>query len=354
MGRGYNPGPRLYFRRFILRLSVGRNPRMNPMQPISPQSREISVANPISPALERVKAMLFQPFDLGRWFVIGFCAWLAFLGESGGGGLNFHFPGGGGGHGKGLREGFEQARSFVLDNLYWIVPVAIGVLITAIVWGLVVTWLSSRGKFMFLHCVARNTAEVAQPWTKYSRVGNSLFCFRVVLGLIGLMVCAPVVALAVVLLVGMCSSHNWNGPGILGLIGLGLGLILIAVVFAIIRKLTMDFVVPIMFLRGKKCLDAWREFRELAVPNFGHFLLYLLFQIVLSMVIGMLVLAFVVVTCCFCCLLLLPYIGTVVMLPVLVFERAYPLYYLAQYGPAYDVFAVYEPPTPPASAAAAA
>jgi hypothetical protein len=33
-------------------------------------------------------------------------------------------------------------------------------------------------------------------------------------------------------------------------------------------------------------------------------------------------------------------------LPVLVFKRAYALYYLAQYGPQYDVFPA--PPTPQA------
>ena len=57
---------------------------MNPIQPVTTRPREISVAEPVSPALERVKLMLFQPFDLGKWFVIGFCAWLAFLGEGGG------------------------------------------------------------------------------------------------------------------------------------------------------------------------------------------------------------------------------------------------------------------------------
>jgi hypothetical protein len=32
------------------------------------------------------------------------------------------------------------------------------------------------------------------------------------------------------------------------------------------------------------------------------------------------------------------------LLPVLIFKRAYPLYFLAQFGPEYDVF----PPVPPA------
>jgi hypothetical protein len=54
--------------------------------PVTNSHREISVTEPVSPALERVKTMLFKPFDLGKWFTIGFCAWLAFLGESGGGG----------------------------------------------------------------------------------------------------------------------------------------------------------------------------------------------------------------------------------------------------------------------------
>jgi hypothetical protein len=44
--------------------------------------------------------------------------------------------------------------------------------------------------------------------------------------------------------------------------------------------------------------------------------------------------------------MLLPFVGTVLLLPVLVFKRAYPLYYLAQFGPQYDLFPV--PPALPA------
>ena len=45
---------------------------------------QISVTTPISHAIDRVKQVLFNPFDLGKWFTIGFCAWLAGLGESAG------------------------------------------------------------------------------------------------------------------------------------------------------------------------------------------------------------------------------------------------------------------------------
>jgi hypothetical protein len=37
--------------------------------------------------------------------------------------------------------------------------------------------------------------------------------------------------------------------------------------------------------------------------------------------------------------LAIPYLGTVLYLPVLIFHRAYSLYYLAQFGPEYDLFA---------------
>lgn len=43
----------------------------------------VSVIDPISPAIERVKLMLFRPFDLQKWLIIGFCAWLAYLGRRG-------------------------------------------------------------------------------------------------------------------------------------------------------------------------------------------------------------------------------------------------------------------------------
>jgi hypothetical protein len=62
------------------------------------------------------------------------------------------------------------------------------------------------------------------------------------------------------------------------------------------------------------------------------------------MAIGIIVLLAILATCCIAgCLMLLPFIGTVLLLPVLVFKRAYSLYYLAQYGSQYDVFLV--PPT---------
>ena len=112
----------------------------------------------------------------------------------------------------------------------------------------------------------------------------------------------------------------------------------VGMIFLLIRKFTMDFVVPIMYLRGNRCLEAWREFRPLLSANVGNFALYILFQIAISIVLGMMVLAILIVCCILCCFLMIPYVGAVVLLPITMFKRAYSLYYLAQYGPSYNVF----------------
>jgi len=316
------------------------------IQPLSTPPREISVTEPLALAYEWVKQMLFQPFDLAKWFTIGFCAWLAGLGESGGGGNFNGFNGGnheaknGGQPLEEFRHFYHQASDYVVANLYWIVPVAIGAGLFLLALWLVVLWLNSRGKFMLLHCVALNRAEVEVPWCKFANAANSLLRFRIGLGLIGMVVMLPLIGFTALVILRMVLRGEADVAGVMTAVGLVLALILVSLVFAIIHKFLVDFVVPIMFLRGGSCLAAWREFLALLAGNAGNFMLYILFQIVLTMAIGAMVLLAVLVTCCIAgCLLLLPFLGTVLLLPVLVFKRAYPLYYLAQYGPQYDAFA---------------
>src|SRR5439155_25767137 len=99
-----------------------------------------------------------------------------------------------------------------------------------------------------------------------------------------------------------------------------------------------DFVVPIQFARGGACREGWRILLALLSQNVGPFILYFLFQIVLAIAIFALVLMVVLVTCCIAgCLFAIPYLGTVFLLPILVFTRAYSIYYLAQFGKEYDV-----------------
>ncbi|MHC4808721.1 MAG: DUF7544 domain-containing protein, partial [Planctomycetota bacterium] len=261
------------------------------------QQLNISVIDPIGPTFERVKTILFKPFDLGKWFVIGFCAWLAYLGKGGGGGGSPNFRGGGE-----PDEVFHTAKEFVLANLHWIAPVAVIAVLVGIILWLVLTWLSSRGRFMFLHCVAKNKGEVKIPWAKFRQHANSLFLFRIVLGLIGFVAIGLPLLIAGLLLFMTIAGNGPHVVPVLGfvIIGLIIGLIVfaISIAFILVHKFTMDFVVPIMFLRTTSCTSGWREFLGLLSLNKARFALYILFQIVIAIAIGAIILAAVCVTCC--------------------------------------------------------
>jgi hypothetical protein len=286
-----------------------------------------------------VKVALFRPFDAGRWLTIGFCAWLAMLGQGGGGG-----GGGGGNYGGGgrhhggheLRHGLRQAWEWIQDNLYWLLPVVVGlVLIGLLIWALI-TWLSSRGQFMFLHCVATNRAEIRVPWRNYARQANSLFWFRLGLGLISFVIIVPAVIAAIVMILTMVANEAVHAPLLLGTLGAIGAAVLFGILFALIEKFTLDFVVPIMALRTRSWRQAWGEFSGVLSAHKFSFLVYILFQIVLAIVVGIGIFALVIMTCCIAgCLLAIPFVGTLLLLPVLVFDRAYSLYYLEQFGDAY-------------------
>jgi hypothetical protein len=322
------------------------------------EQSHVSVVEPLTPAIERVKTVLFRPFNLGKWFVIGFCAWLAELGRPRGGNGS-----GGGGDGEGpsfrggppdLEEMAEKARDWLADariyveaNLHWIVPLAIVVAVAAIIVWVLVTWLSSRGRFMFLHCVVENKGEVTVPWSKFGRHANSLFVFRIVLGLIKFVVVAVAIFAGILLFAGAAMAGS-GAAAVVIVVAVFVSMIALGIVLFLIQKFTTDFVVPIMSLRTASCTAAWREFLAVLSANTGRFTLYMLFQIAIWFVIGTIIVGIACITCCCaCCIIGIPYVGTVLLLPILVFQRSYSLYYLRQYGPAFDIFGSVEPVATP-------
>src|SRR5947209_19593270 len=57
---------------------------------VNESAAKIEIFKPLDEAFELMKKILFQPFDLKKWFIIGFAAWLANLG-GGGGGFNYRY-----------------------------------------------------------------------------------------------------------------------------------------------------------------------------------------------------------------------------------------------------------------------
>ncbi|HAB18616.1 MAG TPA: hypothetical protein PLX89_17450 [Verrucomicrobiota bacterium] len=317
---------------------------MNP----SPRPVRVSVIDPISPAIERVKHVLFRPFDLKRWFIIGFSAFLATLGESAGGGN----PGGMGSSNRqnqnSFNEVWDQAVTYVNNNLAWLIPVAVLLLMVMVAAFLLVLWLSSRGRFMFLDNVATNQAEVVRPWNQFRGPANSLFRFRLGLILLGFLLTLPFLGIAAASTFNMLRSDAATAIGVTVAVTTFAVALLLGIALLIVGKFTTDFAIPVMWRRATDWRTGWREFGRLLRANVGRFVLYLLFYIVVAIAIGALILAVVLLTCCVAgCILAIPYLGTVFALPIHVFLRSYSAYYLAQYGPEFDVFQTGNPGATP-------
>ena len=292
-----------------------------------------SVIEPISPAIEHTKRVLFDPFDFGKWLRLGFCAFLMGLGEGGGGGSS-----GGQATARFGHAESEPVLQWVRENVPLVVAIVVGVVLVGFLIGLLVTWLSSRGHFMFLDGVVRNRGSVVEPWREYRREGNSFFLFRVCLGLIGFAV--------VLVILALCGAIAWpaiqgEAPDAIILVAVLLAVVLFvpfALVMGFIGTLLGDFVKPIMYLRRISVREAWREFYDgMFAGRAGTFVLYFLFKILIGMAVGAMAMA---VVCMTCCIVVIPYVGSVILLPLLVFLQAYPLYFIQQFGPKWQIIPI--------------
>lgn len=114
-----------------------------------------------------------------------------------------------------------------------------------------------------------------------------------------------------------------------------------------IASVLADFVVPIMYVQKMDAGTAVRRFwRGLLARHFSSFVLFYLCKLGLAILGG---LAAVLVVVSTCCLAAIPYLSSVILLPLSVFFRSYSLFFLAQFGPEWDALrAAAEPPPEPA------
>ena len=314
----------------------------------------ISVTDPIDPAIRRAKYITFQPFDLGKWFVLGFIAFLANLGEggSGGGNFNFNLPRGGPARlpAPPGRPPIPSPPDFFSETWSWInanLPAAIMLGVLVVVFGvtiwLLMLWLSSRAQFMFIEAIAQNTAEVRASWTRHKQLGNSLFKFRAIFSVIAWLATTIIAAVGLLLAWPDIQAKTF-GTGAQTAIVVGvLFLIPIGIAAGVISFLIHNFVTPIMYATGQSVGPAWSEFRTAVLPGrVGSIVLYLLMRIVLLIGVGI---ASMLIGCATCCIGLLPYLSSVATLPLLIFMRAYSLYFLEQVDSRYAVILeIIDPP----------
>jgi hypothetical protein len=302
---------------------------------------------------ERTRRLLFLPFRLETWLVLGFAAFLSewLSGGWGGSGVRSTF------HRHHVAEVGPRLRHLFLDTLWG--PLLIALLVVAILAWIVFQWLGARGKFVFLDGVVRERAGIAEPWRRYARQANSLFLWR-----LGFYLVAGLLVGGVLLTTAGAAVLGWLGfrspvalaPPILGGIAL---LVLLALLGAFVMLLLDAFVVPLMYRHQLSANQAWGRFLPLFRQNLGGFLRFALFCLAIAIVLVVAVTAVGFATCCVGFVLIaLPYVGQVVLLPVYVVLRAFGPEFLAQFGPEFDVLtrpaAEVLPPAPPAAPQAGA
>ena len=295
----------------------------------------------VSSSWNRMRRILFQPFQAALWMSLGFCCWLSVLGQ-GGGSFNFSDFGGSGRRG-GLQRtdaSFEPVLRFLRENLYWLIPLVLAVVVVSLVVGVVLLWIQSRGQMMFLDGVARGRAEIGRSWREQAAAANSLFWFRLATGL--LVLCASLPILGGLLVAGfglMRSTSEVKPPLVALLVVLGLAFVAVVFVAATFQMLTLDLAVPILYRQRRGILSAWGTLVGLIGSHFGAFLVYLIGRVLLGIAVGIGLLLLILATCCIAgCLMMIPFLGTILLLPLHVFNRALGPEFLAQCGPEHDVF----------------
>jgi hypothetical protein len=291
----------------------------------------VSYLGPLQRAWARARSILLSPFRLETWLVMGFAA---FLSEwlSGGWGQS-------GLHRRAEWHGRAAEALAIFSHPVW-GPLLIFVVAVGIVVALVFQWLGARGKFVFLDNVIHGRPAIAAPWARHARQGNSLFLWKLVIWVVaGLVIGSVLITTAGAALLALIGLHARVAMAPPIVMGVALVMIL-GLLFGFVVLLTDDFVVPLMYRDGVLVSAAWRRFLPLLRGQLGLFVLYGLFVLVLGVVVGAVVVAVGLATCCVGFLLLLiPYVGQVVLLPVLVTFRGLGPEFLAQFGPDYDVFA---------------
>lgn len=138
----------------------------------------VQYLEPLDRSWNRARRMLFRPFRLDVWLVLGFAAFLSNLGQGGGGG-SWNWAGRFG------RESGNDIGQILHDFLHkpLVLPIVVVGFIALLILGVVFAWVSARGQFVFLDGVLQERAAVVAPWKRHAHLGNSLFGLQLLVGL---------------------------------------------------------------------------------------------------------------------------------------------------------------------------
>lgn len=244
----------------------------------------LSAAQAISPAIERTKQFLFQPFRVGRFLKLTL---VALVTEGGMASCNFgnHMP-------SADTPGLNHPLPFHLPQmptpaLAVVIGVLIAIAVIVIPIILLISYLLIRLRFSFFDCVLRQQPFIAPAWRLYHRQA---------LRYLGLSVCIGVAFWAVLsaaayaiyqhfrpLFQSLGSAHKPTFVDFLPVIGVGLlVLLLVGIAAFFIETALRYFVLPHMALEDASIQDALTDVWAAIEAEPWQFVFFLLLRFLLT------------------------------------------------------------------------
>lgn len=314
-----------------------------------PPRARVSAIEPLSPAIDWTRSAL-SPFDFRRWLNITFCLFLMQLG--GGGGVpNFNFNSfgrpGAAPPGTGVPS-FQELAQGSLDFLSsseasWVILLVAGGILLGFALSALLMFLGARGAFMFLNCVVTGRDDVARPWNEYRKEGNSLFLLRLALQGIQLAIVIPAVLIVGKQVLNALAKDEFDGLMTGTVVMLGLALFLLTIAALIVNFLINSILVPRMYRQRQTVTQALPAAWGLLAANPIEVLAFAGMRILLSIGIGVIA---TMIGCLLCCIMWIPVIGLIPLMPLFFFDRSYSVLWIEQFGPEWEMFDRSQVPPP--------
>jgi hypothetical protein len=233
----------------------------------------------IDDAIDATRSFLW-PFELSRWMKLAFVVF--FLGGSGGGSPIQYTSDFSGqptpqGPGIGLPEAVPSPTSSEIAIL-----VAVLAVVFLIALGFML--ISAVMEFVFVESLRREVVTIRRYWSERWRQGIRLFGFRLVVGLVTLLVVGGILVTA------FAPAMLGTGPISFALLVLAIPVfIVLGLVSALVNGFTTSFVVPVMIIEDRPLLSSWRRFWPTLTEQWKEYAVFAFMRFVLQIAAGILV-----------------------------------------------------------------
>lgn len=295
--------------------------------------RSITVLDPVGRAWDRMVELFFRPFRAGTWIAVAFATWVAALGEGGGGTLDVvsNLP----------TTPNQLARQYLgwlqADAMLTVLATAVTIFVVVGIFAFV-TWIRSRFDLIQVDMLARRRGAIAEPWRLHRDAANRLFRVSFALAAATILLLGLLASLFLILILpeiesGAATTAHWVGVGVIAF-----AMLVVSLAAKILGVALGVFAVPWLWRHeGARPLDVLRRLPETLRGRWLSVVGFVVMRIGIGMLIGAAGFVLMLLTCC---VSLLPFVTTLLLAPLLVFDRWYALAFVEQLGPDWQVHGV--------------